>query len=147
MKLKMFSFDFEENILAFRVPAEVMSRNSFGYVPEGVEVDLGVVTGNTALGITELAATDSQKLKAAIAAIIPDLELNYGLGDQVAFAECTRQLRQLTLVEAAPSASHNVARSAIALVRQFARENGHSEGGVMDQYLDRLEERATASVA
>jgi hypothetical protein len=41
----------------------------------------------------------------------------------------------------------NTARNAIALVRQFARVNGHSEGGVMDQYLDRLEGRATASVA
>src|SRR4030042_440773 len=38
-------------------------------------------------------------------------------------------------------------RNGIALVRQFARENGHSEGGTMDQYLYRLEERATASVA
>jgi hypothetical protein len=48
--------------------------------------------------------------------------------------------------ESAPT-STNTARNAIALVRQFARENGHSEGGTMDQYLDRLEERATASVA
>jgi Na+/glutamate symporter len=43
--------------------------------------------------------------------------------------------------------STNTARNAIALVRQFARENGHGEGGTMDQYLDRLEERAIASVA
>ena len=45
------------------------------------------------------------------------------------------------------NSSHNNARNAIALVRQFARENGHSEGGTMDQYLDRLEDRATAPVA
>lgn len=54
--------------------------------------------------------------------------------------EFARHLKSST-----PSASANSA--AIALVRKFARENGHSEGGVMDQYLDRLEDRASAPVA
>ena len=40
--------------------------------------------------------------------------------------------------------STNSASYAIAVVRKFAFENGHSEGGTMDQYLDRLDERAIA---
>ena len=55
--------------------------------------------------------------------------------------------RFLTLIAEAQPQADNISRDAITLVRQFARENGHSEGGVMDQYLDRLEERATAFVA
>jgi tellurite resistance protein len=63
------------------------------------------------------------------------------------FNDFCKGWRAATEAAEALKPSHNTARNAIALVRQFARENGHSEGGVMDQYLDRLEERATASIA
>ncbi len=67
MKLKMHSFDFGECTLTFSVPKEIMHSNSFGNVPGGVEVDLVAITKNAALGIKELAATDSQQLKESIA--------------------------------------------------------------------------------
>lgn len=68
MKLKLHSFDFGENLLTFSVPMEIMHTNRWGNVPGGVEVDVGAITGNAALGIKELAATDSQQLQAKIAA-------------------------------------------------------------------------------
>ena len=55
MRLKMHSFDFEECTLTFSVPKDIMHSQSFGNVPGGVEVDLGVITGNAALGSKELA--------------------------------------------------------------------------------------------
>jgi hypothetical protein len=61
MKLKMHSFDFGECTLTFSVPKEIMHSNSFGNVPGGVEVDLVAITKNAALGIKELAATDTQQ--------------------------------------------------------------------------------------
>lgn len=69
MKLKMHSFDFGECTLTFSVPKEIMHSNSFGNVPGGVEVDLVAITKNAALGIKELAATDRQQLKEAIALV------------------------------------------------------------------------------
>jgi hypothetical protein len=69
MKLMMHSFDFGECLLTFRVPQDVMWNNRFGNVPDGVEVDMAAITDNAALGIKELAATDSQHTQHAIAAL------------------------------------------------------------------------------
>jgi hypothetical protein len=53
MKLKMHSFDFEECTLTFSVPKDIMHSQTFSFVLDGVEVDLGIITGNAALGIKE----------------------------------------------------------------------------------------------
>lgn len=63
MKLKISFFDFEKCEIGFNVPKEIMWHERFGNVPNGVDVDLGAITGNAALGIKELAATDSQQPK------------------------------------------------------------------------------------
>jgi hypothetical protein len=55
MKLKMHSVDFEECALTFSVPKEIMHTRSFGNVPEGVEVDIGAITGDAALNTAESA--------------------------------------------------------------------------------------------
>jgi hypothetical protein len=51
MKLKMHSFDFDECLLTFRVPQNVMWNSRFGNVLDGVEVDMAAITNNVALGI------------------------------------------------------------------------------------------------
>lgn len=79
MKLTLHSFDFEEETVTFRVPKNVLLSNSFGAVPEGVDVDLAPVTGNAALGIKVLPTTDAQQLKAAI--ILLDKLLAWDNGD------------------------------------------------------------------
>lgn len=61
MKLKMYSFDFEECTLTFRVPKEIMHSRSFGNVPGGVEVDLDAITGDAALNTAESANTSHNK--------------------------------------------------------------------------------------
>jgi len=67
MKLKMDSFDFEKCTLTFSVPKEIMRSRSFGNVPGGVEVDLGIITKDATLGVGKAAETPDNKAKDAIA--------------------------------------------------------------------------------
>lgn len=69
MKLKLHSFDFEECTLTFSIPKEIMHCQMFGNVPGGVEVDLGAITGNSDLGIKELAEQTTNKQMDAIASV------------------------------------------------------------------------------
>lgn len=98
MKLTLHSFDFEEETLTFRVPKNVLLSNSFGAIPEGVEVDLAPVTGNTALGIKVLPTTDTQQLKDEIADMANQLEVCYHNNLFMLLPEYVNKLRQLSAV-------------------------------------------------
>jgi len=74
MKLKMTFFDFSECEIGFRIPEDIMRTCSFGAVTDGVEVDLGAITGVADQGIKESPSTDVQQLKAEIAALATEIE-------------------------------------------------------------------------
>ena len=92
MKLKPTFFDFDECEIGFRVPREIMEANRWGNAINGCEVDLEPMTKNAALGIKELAATDSQHTQLAIAAraVIDAYDSAHTFDD---ISECVDRLR------------------------------------------------------